>query len=93
MQRGGTRHLLQVGLRQADITTAPESTHASPWGERALNARALRLELATFVALKRGSHPINGGLLELRLQREAARLGFGRGDSAPVAGRRPNPLS
>ena len=30
IQRGGTRHLLQVGLRQADIATASESTHAYP---------------------------------------------------------------
>jgi hypothetical protein len=72
MQRGGTRHLLQVGLRQAEIATAPESKRPHPLGERALNAGALRVEPATCFALQIGPHAIDGGLPRLRLQLEAA---------------------
>jgi len=84
IQRGSNCHLLQVGLRQADIATAPESKRPYPLGERALNASALRIELAPFFTLKIGSHAIHGGLLWLRLQLEPARLGFGTGTARPL---------
>jgi hypothetical protein len=63
MQRGGTRHLLQVSFRLADRATASEANHSHPLGECALNASTLRIELATGPARQRGPHAINGFLL------------------------------
>jgi hypothetical protein len=63
IESGGARHLLQVGFHQADIATAPEPKRPYPLGECAFDAGALRIELATFFALKIGPHAINGFLL------------------------------
>jgi hypothetical protein len=73
-----------VGLRQADIATAPGSTRPYPLGESTLNTSALRIALVTFVALTISAHAINGGLLGLRLQLEATGLRFGPGTARPL---------
>jgi hypothetical protein len=74
IQRGGTRHLLHVGLRQADITTASEAKHPHALGQRALNASALGIKAVPGGTLQIGPHAINGCLLRLRLELETARL-------------------
>jgi hypothetical protein len=74
IQRGGTRHLLPVGLRQADSATASEAKNPHAWGQRALNASALGIKAAAGVTLQIGPHAIHGGLLWWRLELETARL-------------------
>jgi hypothetical protein len=65
-------------------SAAPQAKHPHPLGERALNARPLRIELAAFSAREIGLHAINGFLLWLRLELEAALLSFCTGTASPL---------